>query len=81
MNRGTRIYAAVLATLVLALAIAALYQPADVRRLNSLLADDPALADYAYHFRVLSIKGRTAGMSSPRSAAVPVQRMIGAIHP
>jgi len=81
MDRGTRIYAAALAGLVLALTLAALYQPTEVRRLNRLLADEPALADYAYPFQVLSVKGRTAEMSSPRSAEMPVQRMIGAIRP
>jgi hypothetical protein len=81
MDRGTRVYAAVLAALVLALVFAALYQPAKVSRLNALLADEPALADYTYPFRVLSVEGRIAAMSSPRSPVMPVQQMIGAIHP
>lgn len=41
----------------------------------------PALRGYPYPFRVLRLKGTVAVMQTPRSAAVPVVRMIGALHP
>jgi hypothetical protein len=81
LDRGTKIYAGVLAIVVLAGLFAVLYQPTKVRELNRLLATDAQLAAYPYAFRVLCIEGDTAVMGSPRSAEVPVQQMIGAIDP
>jgi hypothetical protein len=81
LDRGTKIYAAVLSALVLALVFAAEYQPSKVRELNRQLAADAQLASYPYPFRVLRIEGKTAVMASPRSADMPVQRMIGALDP
>jgi len=81
MDRGTRIYAYILSALVTVVLVTVMYQPAKVRELNDMLADDGQLAAYPYPFRVVSIKGGTAEMRSPRSASMPVQRMIGAIHP
>lgn len=81
LDRGTKIYAAVLGVLALAVVFAVLYEPPKVRELNRVLGEDPELSAYAYPFRVLRVEGATAVMGSPRSAAVPVQRMIGAIEP
>lgn len=41
----------------------------------------PALRDYPYPFRVLRLEGAVAVMATPRSAAMPVYRMIGALYP
>lgn len=40
-----------------------------------------ALQNYPYAFRVLRKEDTVAVMSTPRSPAVPVYRMIGAIYP
>ena len=41
----------------------------------------PALRDYPYPFQVLRLEGTVAVMATPRSPAVPVYRMIGALYP
>lgn len=81
MDRGTRRYAAILAAVVLVVVALAFYQPADVRRLNRMLAADDSLRDYPYPFRVLRLEQGTAVMGTPRSPAMPVERMIGAVAP
>ncbi len=81
MSRGIRIYAAGLVLLAAFLLFQWLYVPADVRALNHLLQADEILSGYAYPFRVVSVEGETAVMSSPRSVDVPVPVMIHAIEP
>lgn len=41
----------------------------------------PALRNFPYSFRVISLKNGLAVMGSPRSFDVPVYRMIGALYP
>jgi hypothetical protein len=41
----------------------------------------PALRGYPYPFEVLRLEGAVAVMATPRSPAVPVYRMIGALYP
>ncbi|HUW50771.1 MAG TPA: hypothetical protein VMV75_07120 [Sulfuricella sp.] len=41
----------------------------------------PALRAYPYQFQVLRLDGTVAVMATPRSPAVPVYRMIGALYP
>ena len=41
----------------------------------------PALLDYPYRFKVLRLEGAVAVMATPRSPALPVYRMIGALYP
>lgn len=41
----------------------------------------PALRGYPYPFEVLRLEGTVAVMATPRSPAVPVYRMIGALYP
>lgn len=81
LDRGTKIYAAVLAAIVLAFAAAVLYEPPKLRDLNRVLAADPQLAAYPYPFRVLRVDGGTAVLGSPRSAEVPVRRVLGVLEP
>jgi len=54
-----------------------------VEALNQALSQigSPALRNYSYSFRVISLEGGLATMGSPRSFDVPVYRMIGALHP
>ncbi len=82
LDRGTRIYAAVLLFLVVGLAVLALYEPPEVARLNARLSADPQVAAFPYPFRVLRLEeGDTAVMSTPRSTAVPVERILGILFP
>ena len=54
-----------------------------VAALNQAIQEksSPALRDYLYQFRVLRLEGTVAVMATPRSSAVPVYRMIGALYP
>ena len=54
-----------------------------VAALNQAIQENgsPALRDYLYPFRVLRLEGTVAVMATPRSSAVPVYRMIGALYP
>lgn len=54
-----------------------------VDALNQALIEigSPALRNYPYSFRVISLDGGLAVMGSPRSFDVPVYRMIGALYP
>lgn len=54
-----------------------------VEALNRAIQENgsPALREYPYAFRVLRAEGSLAVMATPRSAEVPVYRMIGAIYP
>ncbi|BAO43360.1 hypothetical protein [Thiolapillus brandeum] len=81
LDRGTKIYAAVLLAAVLGLVFLALYQPPQVARLNDLLAADPQVGSFPYRFRVLRIDNGVAVMSTPRSSAVPVAQVLGKIFP
>lgn len=81
LDRGTRIYAAVLAAVVLAFTAAVLYEPPRLRDLNRALAADAQVAAYPYPFRVRRIEGGTAVMGSPRSAELPVRRVLGVLEP
>lgn len=81
MSRGIQIYAAGLILLATVLLFKSLYVPEEVRALNLLLKQDEVISNYPYPFRVLSVEGETAVMSSPRSVDVPVPLMIHAIQP
>jgi len=52
-----------------------------VGELNAALDADPELAGYPYQFRVLSLEGGIAEISSPRSAEVPVMRFLRVAFP
>jgi hypothetical protein len=54
-----------------------------VAALNHALNEigSPALHNYPYSFRVVSLKDGSAVMGTPRSFDVPVYRMIGALYP
>lgn len=54
-----------------------------VDALNQALHDSGGteLRNYPYEFSVVRLDGNSAVMGTPRSATVPVYRMIGAIYP
>ena len=81
MSRGLKIYALVLVAAIGLTVWSLAHEPGRVRELNQVLASDAVLASYPYPFRVVSLEGTTAVMSSPRSPAAPVINMIGAVYP
>jgi len=81
LDRGTKIYAAVLGALVLGLVFLTLYEPPQVSRLNDRLEADEQVGNFPYAFRVLRIGNGVAVMSTPRSSAVPVARVLDKIFP
>ncbi len=81
LDRGTKIYAAVLLTLVLVLIAVALYEPPIVSDLNDKLEADEQVSSFPYAFRVIRVDNGVAVMSTPRSSAVPVARVLDKIFP
>ncbi len=81
MDRFTRNYSIVLGSIILLFIAYALYENPDVSDLNDLLEEDKAIASYLYQFRVLRVSNGIATMSSPRSAAFPVYRVLGLLNP
>lgn len=74
--------------LIVILALGAIYwfglrTDPKVAALNQAIQEKSSLAlrDYPYPFRVLRLEGAVAVMATPRSAAMPVYRMIGALYP
>lgn len=82
LDRGTKIYAAILAGICLSIFIAWLLT-LDFRigEINTLLQQDPQITSYPYRFRALEIKGKTAVISSPRSSAMPAVKFLALIKP
>jgi hypothetical protein len=81
LDRGTRIYMVILLLVVLGLLFMALYEAPEVRHLNTLLEEDAELASFPYQFRVVAVRNGIATMHTPRSADVPVVRVIGILYP
>lgn len=82
LDRGTKIYAAVLGGIVLAgLAVWLLSLDPRLGEINRMLQADPEIAGYSYRFRVLEIQRTTAVVSTPRSPEVPAARFLGIIRP
>ena len=81
MDRGTKIYAVILATITLALAIVFLYESPEVSKLNDRLKSIAIIDEFPYRFKVLRINNGTAVMSSPRSTEVPVSKILGILFP
>lgn len=81
LDRGTKIYAAVLLTVVLTLIAVALYEPPIVSDLNDRLAADGQVGSFSYPFRVQRVSNGVAIMSTPRSSAVPVAQVLDKIFP
>ncbi|MEJ2620235.1 MAG: hypothetical protein P8163_08225 [Candidatus Thiodiazotropha sp.] len=82
LDRGTKIYAGVLGSLV-GLGLLAWLLTLDFRlgEIDEMLKQDTQLAAYPYTFKALEIKGTTAIMSTPRTSAVPAVKFLGMIYP
>ncbi|MBT2971953.1 MAG: hypothetical protein B6D72_13200 [gamma proteobacterium symbiont of Ctena orbiculata] len=82
LDRGTRIYAAVLAIICLSLLLIWMLN-LDLRleEIDDMIGRDSKIASYPYPFRALEIEGTTAVLSSPRSNAMPAVRFLGLIKP
>ena len=81
LDRGTRNYAIFLLALAAGLIALALYEPPLVHELNKKLEQAPQVSAFPYEFRVLRVENGTAVMSTPRSPAVPVERVLGILFP
>ena len=82
LDKGTKIYAAVLGGMVLVGLIAWLLT-LDPRlgEIDRMLQADPEIAGYPYRFRVLEIQRTTAVVSTPRTPDVPAVRFLAIIKP
>ena len=82
LDRGTKIYAAILGAILLAWMIAWLLTlDGRLGEIDDMLGDDPELAAYPYQFRALEIENKTAVISTPRSTRLPAVRFLGMIKP
>ncbi|MES9926161.1 MAG: hypothetical protein ABW152_18955 [Candidatus Thiodiazotropha endolucinida] len=82
LDRGTKIYAAVLASICFGILLAWL-MTLDFRlgEIDDMLEQDPLISSYPYPFRAMRISGTTAIISSPRSSTMPAVKFIGLIKP
>lgn len=82
LDRGTKIYAGILGTILLIGVITWLFT-LDLRlgEIDEMLQQDLEIAAYPYKFRALEIQGKTAVISSPRSTSMPAIRFLGIIEP
>ncbi|MCU7839667.1 MAG: hypothetical protein KZQ94_09840 [Candidatus Thiodiazotropha sp. (ex Troendleina suluensis)] len=82
LDRGTKIYAAVLGSILLLFLLGWLLT-LDFRlgEIDALIQQDQQTAAYPYPFRALDIIGTTAIISSPRSNTMPAVRFLGIINP
>ncbi len=81
MDRGTKIYSAILGLVCLSLAVVFFYEPAKVKELNDKLRSIKEIRAFPYHFRVLRINNDEATLSSPVSIELPCGEVIGVIFP
>ncbi|MCU7916830.1 MAG: hypothetical protein KZQ95_00545 [Candidatus Thiodiazotropha sp. (ex Epidulcina cf. delphinae)] len=82
LDRGTKIYTAVLGgILLLGLLAWLLTLDSRVGEINAMLQQDQEISAYPYTFRALEIKGATAVISTPRSNNMPAVRFLGIIKP
>ncbi|MES9830854.1 MAG: hypothetical protein ABW139_01295 [Candidatus Thiodiazotropha sp. DIVDIV] len=82
LDRGTKIYAGILGSLV-AIGLLAWLSSLDFRlsEIDSMLDNDMEISSYPYHFKALEIRGSTAIMSTPRTNAVPAVKFLAMINP
>ncbi|MCG7990218.1 MAG: hypothetical protein JAY99_06465 [Candidatus Thiodiazotropha lotti] len=82
LDRGTRIYAGILGSLV-GLSLLAWLLTLDFRlaEIDKMLKQDKQIAAYPYRFKALEIKGTTAILSTPRTSAVPAVKFLSMIFP
>jgi hypothetical protein len=82
LDRGTKIYAGVLGSLI-GLGLLTWLLTLDFRlgEIDEMLKQDKHLAAYPYTFKALEIKGTTAIISTPRTSAVPAVKFLGMLYP
>ncbi|MCG7981611.1 MAG: hypothetical protein JAY90_02550 [Candidatus Thiodiazotropha lotti] len=82
LDRGTRIYAGILGSLV-GVSLLAWLLTLDFRlgEIDEMLKQDKQIAAYPYTFKALEIKGTTAILSTPRTSAVPAVKFLSMIFP
>jgi hypothetical protein len=82
LDRGTKIYAAVLGGICLIFVVIWIAN-LDLRlaEIDEMLRQDPAIAAYPYRFKALEIHGSTAVLSTPRSTVMPAIRFLAVIKP
>ena len=82
LDRGTKIYAAVLGGILL-VGVASWLFTLDFRlgEIDDMLQQDPEIAAYPYPFKALEIRGTTAILSTPRSTSMPAVRFLAIIKP
>lgn len=81
MDRGTKIYAAILGIIFITLAAFFLYEPQKVTELNNQLDSIDEIKHFPYHFKVLRINNGVATLNSPISTELPCGKIIGIIFP
>jgi hypothetical protein len=82
LDRGTKIYAAILAGICISIVIAWLLTlDFRVNEIDNMLLQDQQITSYPYPFRTLEINGKTAVMSTPRSRDLPAVKFISLINP
>jgi hypothetical protein len=83
VDRFTRNYSIVLGIIVIAVFVMwmrSTWQPR-VWEINRILESDPAVADYPYQFRLLSLENGVATLSTPRSADFPAIQFLPIVYP
>ncbi|MES9830381.1 MAG: hypothetical protein ABW201_19160 [Candidatus Thiodiazotropha sp.] len=82
LDRGIKIYAAVLASICFGILLAWLLT-LDFRlgEIDDMLERDPLISSYPYPFRAMRIRDTTAIISSPRSSTMSAIKFIGLIKP
>lgn len=81
MDKFTRNYSIILATIAVIALFFAFYESPGVSRLNSLLSKNAEVASYPYHFRVVNFENGMATMSTPRSADFSAYRALAILYP
>jgi len=81
MDRGTKIYAIVLGTFCIVLAVIFLYESPKVQDLNNQLESIKEINDFPYRFKVLRVNNGIATMNSPISTELPCGKVITIIFP
>ncbi len=81
MDKFTRNYSILFATIAVIVLVLTLYENPGVSRLNALLSKNTEVASYPYHFRVVNFENGLAIMSTPRSADFSAYRALAILYP
>ena len=81
MDRFTKVYSIILATVAVFVLFQVFYESPAVSRLNSQLAGNGDVAAYPYPFRVLSLDDGVATMGTPRTAGFAAHRALALMYP